>query len=142
MSQSRVTGPARSNYESLAAFRFALRRFLAFSDSASRDADVTPAQYQALPVIRTHPAAGIMIRELTKAMLLQHHGAVQLVDRMARAGLVTRRNSTTGRRSVLVALTRKGEGLLRHLAFIHRRELLRHERLFVESLRRLREIEY
>ena len=81
-------------------------------------------------------------RELAEEMLLQHHGAVQLVDRMARAGLVTRRNSTTDRRSVLVALTKEGDRLLQHLAFIHRGELLRHERLLVESLGRLREIGY
>jgi DNA-binding MarR family transcriptional regulator len=128
-------------YEGLAGFRLALRRFLAFSEAASREAGITPGQYQALLVIKTHPGGAIMIRELADQMLLQHHGAVQLVDRLARAGLVSRRPSRVDRRSVLVGLTAKGGALLRRLATVHQRELLRHEPLLAESLRRLRQID-
>lgn len=127
-------------YESLARFRFALRQFLAFSEVAARDADVTPQQYQALLVIRCHGGDGIMIGDLASQMLMQHHGGVQLVDRLAVAGLVERRRSDTDRRKVLVAMTGKGDGLLEHLAAAHIDELLRQEALLVESLKRLREI--
>jgi DNA-binding MarR family transcriptional regulator len=128
-------------YEGLAGFRLALRRFLAFSEAASREAGITPGQYQALLVIKTHPTGAIMIRELADQMLLQHHGAVQLVDRLARSGLVSRRHSKADRRSVLVGLTAKGGALLRRLARMHRKELLQHERLLAESLRRVRQID-
>ena len=81
-----------------------------------------------------------MIRELAEQMLLQHHGAVQLVDRLAAAGLVERRNSATDGRSVLVTLTGRGGVLLERLAAAHIKELLKQEPLLAESLRRLRQI--
>jgi DNA-binding MarR family transcriptional regulator len=130
-----------AEYEGLAGFRLALRRFLAFSESTTRQAGVTPGQYQALLVIKTHPTGAIVIRELAEQMLLQHNGAVQLVDRLVQAGLALRSNSTIDRRSVLVRLTPKGGALLARLASVHRRELLRHEPLLAESLRRLRQID-
>ena len=102
MRQSNAARLDASGYEELADFRLALRRFLAFSDAVTHEAGVTSGQYQALLVIKTHSAGAIMIRELAEQMLLQHHGAVQLVDRLARAGLVVRRHSPTDRRSVLV----------------------------------------
>ncbi|MGE0416591.1 MAG: MarR family winged helix-turn-helix transcriptional regulator [Acetobacteraceae bacterium] len=128
-------------YDGLAGFRSALRRFLAFSESVTRAAGVTSWQYQALLVIRCHPGPGITIGNLATEMLLQHHGAVQLVDRLVRAGLAERQASPTDRRSVLVTLTERGTSLLEGLAAEHLSELLRQEPLLAESLRRLREID-
>jgi DNA-binding MarR family transcriptional regulator len=125
-------------YEGLAQFRYALRQFLAFSEAETREAGVTPRQYQALLVMKTHTQGAIMVRELADQMLLQHHGAVQLIDRLVRAELVERRQSPTDRRSVLVIMTRKGAKLLERLASNHIKELLKHEPLLAESLRRLR----
>ena len=127
-----------SLYQGLAGFRYALRQFLAFSEAATGEAGVTPQQYQALLVIKTHRAEAIMVRELADQMLLQHHGAVQLVDRLVSAGLAERQDSLTDRRSVLVAMTAKGEKLLEDLAAHHIKELLKHEPLLAESLKRLR----
>jgi DNA-binding MarR family transcriptional regulator len=127
-----------SLYEGLAGFRYALRRFLAFSEAATRAAGVTPQQYQALLVIKTHPEGAIMIRDLADQLLLQHNGAVQLIDRLVIAELVERRHSPTDGRSVLVAMTAKGTKLLEQLAANHLKELLRQEPLLAESLKRLR----
>ena len=129
-----------SIYEGLAAFRLALRRFLAFSEAATGAAGVTPQQYQALLVVRTFPTGAIMIRELADQMLLQHNGAVQMVDRLVAVGLVQRSQSLTDGRSVLVSLTAKGAALLEHLASEHAKELLKQEPLLAESLKRLRQI--
>jgi len=131
---------APSVFEGLARFRMALRRFLAFSDAATRAAGVTSSQYQAMLAVKTHPGGGIAIQDLAAQMLLQHHGAVQLVDRVARAGLAERRPSPTDRRRVMVFLTPKGNALLQQLAAAHSAELLRQEPLLAESLRRLRDI--
>jgi len=128
-------------YEGLAEFRYALRQFLAFSEAATREVGVTPSQYQAMLVIRASAGPAITIGELASQMLLQHHGAVQLVDRLARIGLVERRQSTTDRRSVLIALTAKGRRLLAGLAAAHIDELLRHEPLLAEALKQLRRIQ-
>lgn len=141
MHRRTTLGLDRSLYEGLSGFRSALRRFLTFSEAATREAGVTPGQYQALLAIKAHPAGAIMIRELADQLLLQHHGAVQLVDRLARAGLVARRHSTTDRRIVLVVLTARGSALLERLALAHAKELLVQEPLLAESLRRLRQID-
>lgn len=127
-------------YEGLAAFRRALRRFLAFSDAASAAAGVTAQQYQALLVIRAHIEGPIMIRDFAEQMLLQPHGAVQMVDRLCAGGWVERSHSPTDGRSVLVSLTGKGTAILRKLAADHVRELLAQEPLLAESLERLRQI--
>jgi DNA-binding MarR family transcriptional regulator len=125
-------------YEGLAGFRYALRQFLAFSEAVTCTAGVTAQQYQALLVIKTGAGSAIMIRELAEQMLLQHNGAVQLVDRLAAANLVRREQSLADRRSVLVALTPKGSDLLEDLATRHLEELLKQEPLLAESLKRLR----
>ena len=127
-------------YAGLAGFRFALRQFLAFSEAATSAAGVTAQQYQALLIVQAHPGPDITIRELADQMLLQHHGAVQLIDRLAGAGLVERRNSVADRRSVLVVMTAGGREILDRLASAHIAELLRHEPLLAESLMRLRQI--
>ncbi|MGO4570112.1 MarR family winged helix-turn-helix transcriptional regulator [Rhizobium sp. 2YAF20] len=125
-------------YEGLAGVRLAMRRFLAFSESVVTAAGITSQQYQALLVIKVSPPQGIMIRDLAQQMLLQPNGAVQLVDRLANAGLVERLQSPEDKRSVLVTLTPHGARLLEHLATDHLREMLTHEPLLAESLTRLR----
>jgi DNA-binding MarR family transcriptional regulator len=79
-----------------------------------------------------------MVKDLADQMLLQHHGAVQLIDRLVKAGLVERRRSPTDGRSVLVAMTAKGERLLGHLAATHIKKLLKQELLLAKSLKQLR----
>ncbi len=130
-----------SQYEGLAAFRYTLRKFLAFSEAVTQAMGVTPQQYQALLVIKTQPRGEVMIRVLAEQLLLQHNGAVQLIDRLVDAGLVERKHSRVDARSVLVRMTAKGSKLLEHLAVNHINELLEHEPLLEESLRQLRGME-
>jgi DNA-binding MarR family transcriptional regulator len=82
-----------------------------------------------------------VIRELAEQMMSHHHGAVQLVDRLCKAGLARRTHSATDRRNVFVVLTAKGTRLLARLASAHRDELMKHESLLAESLARLRDIQ-
>ena len=81
-----------------------------------------------------------MIRDFAREMLLQHNGAVQMVDRLVAGGLVERRHSPTDARSVLVSLTENGTAVLERLAAQHLVELLRQEPLLAKSLRGLRDI--
>ena len=127
-------------YEGLAAFRRALRRFLAFSEAATAAEGVTAQQYQGLLVVKAHKGGPIMIRDFAEQMLLQPHGAVQMIDRLVASGFVERNNSPTDGRSVLVSLTDRGEEVLERLAAQHVNELLEQEPLLAESLRRLRAI--
>ncbi|MBB5574767.1 MULTISPECIES: MarR family winged helix-turn-helix transcriptional regulator [Rhizobium] len=127
-------------YKGLAGVRLAMRSFLAFSEAAVSEAGVTSQQYQALLVIKVAPGGQIMVRELADQMLLQHHGAVQLVDRLATAGFAVRIPSAEDKRSVLIGLTPKGEELVERLARTHLKGMLANEPLLVESLKRLRRL--
>jgi DNA-binding MarR family transcriptional regulator len=127
-------------YQGLAGFRLALRRFLAASEQVSKAAGVTQQQYQALLAIKTWPSPTMTMGDLAEQLLLTHHAAVQLVDRMAKAGVAERTPSSTDRRSVHLRLTAAGDALVEQLAEQHLDEVLRQEPQLTRSLRRLRRI--
>jgi DNA-binding MarR family transcriptional regulator len=124
----------------LADFRVALRQFLAASEVISQGAGVTQQQYQALLAIRTWDAAAMTMKDLAEQLLLTHHAAVQLVNRLSVAGLAARAPSPGDRRSVLLSLTPAGEALVDRLASEHLREMRRQGPLLAQALRRLRAI--
>ena len=63
------------------------------------------------------------VGELADFLLIKHHTAVGLINRMARSGLLKRfRDSEDGRR-IQVLLTRKGEQLLASVAELNWEEL-------------------
>ncbi|WP_234879309.1 MarR family winged helix-turn-helix transcriptional regulator [Sinorhizobium americanum] len=117
-----------------------MRRFLAFSEAALSEAGITSQQYQALLVIKVASQNQIRVRELSEQLLIQHNGAVQLVDRLEAAGLAERIPSITDKRSVLVGLTVHGVSVLDALARKHLGAMLENEPLLVESLTRLRDL--
>ena len=78
--------------------------------------------------------------DLADQLLLTHHAAVQLVNRMCAAGLVERAPSSTDRRIVRLVMTRDGEALVDRLAALHLREVLRQEPSLTGSLRRLKRL--
>ncbi len=113
-------------YRALASFRTELRRFLAFSEQAARDAGLTPQQHQMLLAVRGHPGPGpASISDVAEALLLKRHSATELVSRAAEAGLVERTADADDARRALVVLTPAGEEILAALSDLHRRELPR-----------------
>jgi DNA-binding MarR family transcriptional regulator len=78
------------------------------------------------------------MKDLAEQLLLTHHAAVQLVNRLSRSGLAQRTASAEDRRSVLLTLTPKGEALLDDLAGRHLEQMLRQEPALSASLRRLK----
>jgi DNA-binding MarR family transcriptional regulator len=80
------------------------------------------------------------MKDLSEELLLTHHAAVQLVDRLAKAGLARRAPSSIDRRSVELSLTESGAALLDRLANLHLAEMLRREPALSTSLRRLRKL--
>ena len=117
----------QSEYETLAAFRYSLRKFLHFSEESARGAGLTPQQHQALLAIKGFPggAGRITISQLADRMQLRHHSTVGLVDRLEAQGLVCRESSHTDRRQVLVTLSAKGASMLEELSAMHKEELRR-----------------
>jgi DNA-binding MarR family transcriptional regulator len=123
-SSSRRTTDAE--YQALAAFRHALRRFLEFSTAAARAAGLPPQQHQALLAIKGFPGGGAMgVGELAVQLCVRPHSAVGFVDRLARRRLVRRVPAKDDHRRVQVQLTARGEALLDRLSAAHRDELRR-----------------
>lgn len=117
-----------------------MRRFLAFSEATLAEAEVASQQYQAMLVIRTATDGQIIIKELAEQMLIQNHGAVQLVDWPAAAGLAQRRPFGDDKRRVLIRLSVKGQKVLHSLARSHVDELSANEPLLADSLAKLRRL--
>jgi len=114
------------DYETLSAFRHALRRFLHFSEEAARGAGLTPQQHQALLAIKGFPGRDrISIGELAERLQIRHHSAVGLADRLVIKKLAIRRPDPKDRRQVHLALTAHGEALLEKLTAAHRAQLRR-----------------
>ncbi len=129
-----------ATYSGLAGFRFAIRQFMSFSDTISSVAGITSQQYQVMLAIRASSRRVSSVKHIAEQMLLRPNAAVQIVDRMERARLVTRRRSPTDGRVVLISLTSRGTKLLKQLAASHLAELRRHHALLEASLALLREI--
>ena len=114
------------DYERLAAFRAALRRFLAFSEAAAREVGLTPQQHQALLAIKGHPGRRpTSVGELAESLGIRPNTAVELVDRLVAAGLLERTGAREDGRRVLLALTPKAEEHLAALSGAHMEELRR-----------------
>ncbi|HZR65344.1 MAG TPA: MarR family transcriptional regulator [Terriglobales bacterium] len=126
------------DYQHLAEFRHQIRRYLRFSDTAVRLAKLEPRQYQLLLALKgLSPDVRPRIGELAEQLQVQHHSAVELVDRLEASGLVRRQRATEDRREVLVTLTAAGEKVLRELVLHHRAELSSKGPALIETLRRV-----
>ncbi|MEO8320340.1 MAG: MarR family transcriptional regulator [Bradyrhizobium sp.] len=105
------------SYEALAQFRYRLRLFLAFSDTNAKKAGLTSQQYQALLAIKGFAQERPMfVGELAHYLLIKHHTAVELVDRMVKLKLLRRTTDAVDNRRVLVTLTKRGQLRLQKVA--------------------------
>ncbi len=113
-----------ADYAALAQFRYQLRAFMAFSEAAAQKAGLTPQQHQAMLAIRgfggPEPAS---VGDVARFLLIKHHTAVELIDRMTKLGLLRRIADPNDARRVRVRLTAKGEQRLSALSRIHLEEL-------------------
>jgi DNA-binding MarR family transcriptional regulator len=116
----------KRDFEALARFRFAIRRYLRFSEETVRQHDVTPQQYQLLLALKGYPGREwATIGELAERLQLRHHSVVELVTRAQAQDLVDRTPHPDDGRVVRVTLTRRGDQLLAQLGSLHRDELRR-----------------
>ena len=134
-SQADLTG---AEYRALGGFRYQIRRFLHFSEQAARAEGLEPQQHQLMLAIRVlNGPDGPTMGELAEYLLIRHHSAVELVDRLAKRGLVERVRGQDDRRQVRVRLTAEGRDKLKWLSSAHRAELSNSGPLLVEALRTL-----
>lgn len=125
------------DYQSLAELRYQIRRFVHFSEHAVRSAGLEPRQHQLMLALKALPKdVRPRIGELAERLMIQHHSAVELVNRLAKAGYVRRNRGDADRREVLLSLTPKGEKVLRELSIHHRAELRMRGPALVTALKR------
>jgi len=126
---------SQAEYRALAEFRYQIRRFLQFSAEAAREHGLEPQQHQLLLAMKGLPDdTRPTIRELAERLQIQHHSAVELVDRLAEHGAIRREHTGADRREVLLRLTRHGSALLRRLSLAHHNELEKTGPVLVRAL--------
>ncbi|HSC44714.1 MAG TPA: MarR family transcriptional regulator [Candidatus Acidoferrum sp.] len=102
-----------AEYQAMAELRYRVRLFLREGDAAARAAGLEPQQYLMLLAIRGLPDnASAKIRSLADGLLIKHHSAVELIDRLEKNGYVRRARSREDRREVLVSILPKGQRVL------------------------------
>jgi DNA-binding MarR family transcriptional regulator len=125
----------QADYEALASFRYALRRFLRFSEQAARNAGLTPAQHQLLLAVKGTPdPEGPTLSAVAELLQLKLHSCSELVDRAAERDLIERTSDPDDQRRCRLVLTPTGEEHLARLSVAHRQELRSFRREMIEAL--------
>lgn len=113
-------------YRDLAEFRRQIRSFLHFSEATAAEHGIEPQQHQLLLTVQGLPeGVDPTVREIASRLFIQHHSAVELINRMEKTGAVKRHPGEQDRREVWGRLTPSGRAVLRRLALAHRDELER-----------------
>jgi DNA-binding MarR family transcriptional regulator len=113
-----------ADYRALADFRFQIRKFLHFSETAVHAEGLQSQQHQLLLAIRALTVSSApTIGELAQYLFIQHHSAVGLTDRLVEAGLVERLRGGSDRRQVRLRLTEDGAHILARLSSAHLAEI-------------------
>ncbi|HEY6411095.1 MAG TPA: MarR family transcriptional regulator [Ktedonobacteraceae bacterium] len=127
-----------TEYQTLAEFRYQLRRFLRFSEQTARTAGLEPQQHQLLLAVKGLPQGmKATIGTLAERLQLAHHSTVELIDRLVERGFVQRCRDEADQRRVLVNLTPQGEEMLRKLSLAHQTELRSVGSVLVQALNTL-----
>jgi DNA-binding MarR family transcriptional regulator len=127
-----------STYRALAAFRYHVQEYLAFSDRAARAVGLEPKHYALLLATRGLPEGETAtVGTIASLLHLRHHSTVELIDRAEDRGLVRRRRISNGRSYVLVEVTGKGERLLAKAVAMRLRELQAAGPMLAKTLARL-----
>ncbi len=125
-------------FAALAAYRQALRHFIHFSTEAAGEVGLSQQQYQVLLAVKATPEGRLLtIGDLAETMLIRHHSAVGLVDRLTRRGWLRRVADPTDARRVRIRLTSAGNRVLGRLAAVHYNELRRLGPQLVQALQSL-----
>lgn len=112
-----------ADYAALAAFRYALRKFQAFSEAHAALAGLTPQQHQVLLAIRATEPDQATVGFVAERLILKPHSATGLIDRLEDLGLVIRKTSAQDRRRTVLHLTEQAHAILAELSAVHREEI-------------------
>ena len=138
MQKQTLSSVEKSEYRARAEFRFLVRTFLAFAEKAARQVRLTGRQHEALiAIVGSRSAPSINV--LAECLVVKHHSAVGLVDRLEKSGLIFRKQNPENYREVELFVTPRALRLLKKLAPSHREELVRITPQMKGALRKLRQ---
>lgn len=101
---------SRAEYQALAEFRYQLAGFLRRRRNAARVAGIEPQQYELMLAVKgLSGGQKPSIKQIAEQLRLQHHSAVELINRLVDRGLIRRERSKQDRRSVLLSVTKDGQ---------------------------------
>ena len=122
----------------MAEFRYRVRQYLCFTERTARAANIHPQQHRLLLTVKGVPEGmAPSIRTLAERLQIEHHSAVELVNRAVASGLVARKPEPKDRRMVRVVVTPRGEKLLAQLSLRNKEELRSAAPALVSALRAL-----
>jgi DNA-binding MarR family transcriptional regulator len=104
-----VTRRALDRYDAAAAFRVALRRFLARTDQITQAHGLTPERYELLLLIKVADDGEATVGRLAPKLRIGQSAATQLARRVENAGLIERTVSARDARVHPLRLTAEGE---------------------------------
>jgi DNA-binding MarR family transcriptional regulator len=132
-------GLSPQQFAAIAAFRYELRRFLAFSEAAAAEVGLPAQQHQALLAImgQAEKPSPPSIGGLAELLLIAPHTAAELAARMVEAGLVVKTPCLNDRRRAELTLTPKAKALLDRLTAAHLQELKTLEPALARALGKL-----
>ena len=97
------------DYRRQADFRYAIRRFSAYSERQAHAAGITPQQHLLLLTLRGHPSFPIVtVGDVADRLQIRHHSASLLIECSVQRGLLARGEDPTDRRKALISLTDRG----------------------------------
>jgi DNA-binding MarR family transcriptional regulator len=125
-------------YRALAEFRYQIRRFLHFSETAAHADGISPQQHQLLLALKGIPEnMQPTVSEIARRLHIRQHSAVELTNRLTKSGLIRKRQDREDRRKVLLEVTARGETVLRKLSLTHRAQLESVGRDLIQALLKL-----
>lgn len=92
----------------VAQFRAELRRFLARTEAASREAGLSPQRYDLLLMVEAAGVSGVRVTDLCEILQMKQTTVTELVKRAVESKLIERSNSPDDRRSRVLKLTTTG----------------------------------
>lgn len=132
MQKTDATTLNKHDFETLADFRYQIRKFLRFSEEVTHRHGITQLQYLLLLQIKGYPGRDwATVGELAERLQAQPHGVVALISRCEKQGFVERRRSSEDRRRIEIHLQPNGEKVLEQLARLHKTALLSLDNRFV-----------
>jgi DNA-binding MarR family transcriptional regulator len=134
------TQALRADHQALAAFRYKLRRYLAWSEQSARQAGLEPQQHQMMLAISGLPTGQVAtIGVVAERLQIRHHTAAELAGRLEARGLLMRSRTSRDQREVVVSLTPEGRQRLAPLVHESLNTLTQAGPELIEALRAVME---